>query len=738
MKKPFYTILLALLVLALPAQAEDWTYDFETFATDINSQGPRKAIEATLNGLEWHMYGVRNNADGNDYHDGQGSMRIYGEVGSVTKPGNEITNFTLMTPRSIGTVSFTLCANAYWSAYQVAWILQCSTDGKSWTTVGTSFTATETPRVIERTVNLESGYIRIVRADYDTFDLSSQSSYSYITNIDNFRITDASGDPVVLQASVAELDFGTLMMGEKSTKEFTLTFSGVETTDLPLISVVGTNASAFTVFTVEPTSESTPGQQIVAVTCAANQRGDLKAALQIEWCNYSTSVILTAKAEKDENILFSGGTGTAEDPYRISCASDILELSYNVEYEKNNYSGTYFLVTNDFSMKDATNFRPIGNNFGREGADAIRPFSGVFDGDGHTISDISMNWDVYGFAGLFGIISNATVKNLTINNSSFYAGYGVAAIAGTALNSTISGCQTTSSVSVSDYYYYAAGICAGALGGTVEISDCFNAATVSGEYGYTAGIISTSDCDGLTIARCGNNGTISDNNSSAAGIICSSANTISIKDCYNSGDVFTYNDQGAANTFAAGIMATIEANFNGSISIANCYNRGAFAEVSMAMAPIFPFYLVDGLDLTISNCYYASDINTYPYDELDNNPLCEVESMLFKDMRNASFAEMLNGGATGVWTFNDELNDGCPVPTNLQYVGIRPIGLTPDAPAINVENGRIAVSGQYDSLQVFDLNGRLVSPAQVLPQGVYVVRTTSQGRTATRKVCVTR
>ena len=72
--------------------------------------------------------------------------------------------------------------------------------------------------------------------------------------------------------------------------------------------------------------------------------------------------------------------------------------------------------------------------------------------------------------------------------------------------------------------------------------------------------------------------------------------------------------------------------------------------------------------------------------------------------------------------------EGC-VQRQLKYFGYRA------APA---ENGRIAVSGQYDSLQVFDLNGRLVSPAQVLPQGVYVVRTTSQGRTATRKVCVTR
>ena len=66
MKKNLYSLFLALLALALPAQAETWTYDFESFSTDIDGQGPRKAIEANLNGLEWHMYGVRANADGDD------------------------------------------------------------------------------------------------------------------------------------------------------------------------------------------------------------------------------------------------------------------------------------------------------------------------------------------------------------------------------------------------------------------------------------------------------------------------------------------------------------------------------------------------------------------------------------------------------------------------------------------------------------------------------------------------
>lgn len=734
MKKNFYSLFLALLALALPAQAETWTYDFESFSTDIDGQGPRKAIEANLNGLEWHMYGVRSNADGDDYHDGQGSMRIYGEVGSVTKPGNEITNFTLMTPRSIGTVSFTICAHAYWSAYQVEWILQASTDGETWTTIGNPFMAQEEPERIERTVNYETGYIRIVRADYATYDLTKQSSYSYITNIDNFSITDAAGDPVVLQTSVSQLDFGTLKIGEQATQEFTLSYSGIDTDVKPFVELAGVGASAFS---LEERDGEKAGERIVSVTCTANQRGDINAAVMIDWYGYSTSVKLVAKAEKDENMLFSGGQGTAEDPYRISCASDLLDLSYSVEYEKNTFEGQYFIVTNDFSMSSAGNFRPIGNNFGREGADAIRPFSGTFDGDGHTISDISVSWDSYGFAGLFGIISGATVKNLTVSKSSFYAGFGVAAIAGAAIQSTISNCHTTGSVKVDDYFYYAAGICAGALNaGPVEITDCTNAATVSGEYGYTAGILATSSVPDVVIARCGNTGSISDNNLSAAGIVCSTTGTILVQDCYNTGDVTINNLQDVSNAYAAGILATLEPSFSGKVTIRNCYNTGAFNEVAMNMAPIFPYYLVEGVEMSIKNCYYAADINTYPYAELDNNPIYEVEGMNYSEMKNAEFALLLNGGGEGVWNVVEGVNEGLPVPTDLRFSGIRPVAPGQGNGAIRIENGRIVVEGACDQLSVYDLNGRLVPQTEALQPGVYVVRAITRGHSVTRKVCV--
>lgn len=735
MKKKLYTILFGLLALALPAQADTWTYDFESFATDTGGEGPRKAVQANLNGLEWHMYGVRCNADGDDYHDGQGSMRIYGVVGSATRPGNEITNFTLLTPRSIGTVSFTICANAYWSAYQIDWILQASTDAETWTTIGNPFRAGDEPERIERVVNQDNGYIRIVRADYATFDLTSQTSYSYITNIDNFSITDAQGDPVVLTASTAELDFGTMKIGEQATQSFTLTYTGIENAEKPSIELGGTSTSAFS-FTVSDGEKA--GESLVTVTCTANQRGNINAALLIDWYGYSTSVKLTAKAEKEEGMLFSGGTGTEADPYRISCASDLLDLSYNVEYEKNTYAGQYFIVTNDFSMRDAGNFRPIGNNFGREGADAIHPFSGTFDGDGHTISDLSVSWDSYGFAGLFGIVNGATIKNLTITKSSFYAGYGIAAFVGAAIASTISNCHTTESVQVDDYFYYAAGICAGALlEGPVQISDCTNAATVSGEYGNTAGILSISSVPEITIERCGNTGDITDNNSNAAGIVSSTDGTIVISDCYNTGSITANNLQGASNVYAGGILATLGDYFNGTVTIRNCYNTGTLNEVAMNMAPIFPYYLVEGVEMTIRNCYYASDINTYPYADLGSDPSIEVEPMLYREMKSADFALQLNGGGEGVWVVEEGVNEGLPVPTDLRYTGIRPVDFTSQAGQwLHLEGGRIVADAAAKDLRVYDTLGRAVNTSETLRPGIYVVRATLRGQGLSRTICV--
>lgn len=65
----------------------------------------------------------------------------------------------------------------------------------------------------------------------------------------------------------------------------------------------------------------------------------------------------------------------------------------------------YFKVVSSFRWDDISEMAPIGN--------AVHPFTGVFDGNGKTISRAEVSIEDR-YAGLFGVINGGTVKNLIL------------------------------------------------------------------------------------------------------------------------------------------------------------------------------------------------------------------------------------------------------------------------------------------------------------------------------------
>ena len=141
---------------------------------------------------------------------------------------------------------------------------------------------------------------------------------------------------------------------------------------------------------------------------------------------------------------FSGGSGTAEDPYQISTAEDMFALADAVNRDNVSYEGSYFLLTKDIDLGN-TLWTPIGDSASAEG----RQFLGSFDGGRHTVSGLYVD-KKYGYAGLFGVVglsgrdSGAEVKNLRVEGvvcafmdqySSFYVG-GIAGFVGRGANLT--------------------------------------------------------------------------------------------------------------------------------------------------------------------------------------------------------------------------------------------------------------------------------------------------------------
>ena len=727
MKKLSTLFCLLALMFIMPQNltAQNWSYDFEDFGKLVGTGNKKKAIEVELNGWKWHMCGVASSTDEMDFFEGACSMKLYGEQDCSWKAAEEYTNFTLAEKHSIGKLSFAFAPHQYWAGNemnQVAWIVQFSTDGNSWTTVGDPFKTWEEPIMVEREINHPSAMVRIVREDYQTVDFTKGMSYAYICNIDNINITEFTGTEVPeLFASVNTLEFGEVEKGQEVEKTFTLTHKNLSS---PVeMYIDGADAAAFSIKTKELGND---GTDEIKVSFKPFKKGEFKASFVAKSGVLKINVNLEATGKTAEGVKFTGGTGTVDDPYIISCKEDLFELSDDVETQMESYAGKYFLMTNDIDMANVKGFRSIGNNFDRsaDASDCIRPFSGIFDGGNHTVYNLIGEWGDYGFVGLFGIIQDATIKNLTVAKSTIYGDFGAAAIVGAGMyDCVISNCHTADDVMIGNRKFYVAGICSGLLVSGAKgsvIEDCTNRATVHGVVGYSAGILATNGQSGTQILRCGNYGDITDDNLHVAGIVSNTSAAITIVDSYNMGHIMKLTLEGATNALGAGILATnYDAPESEEVLIQNCYNLGTFNVIGNEMHPIFNEEMSPYFNTTVENCYFSEDVNSFDFGSATHVALADMKTQAFVDMLN-------NGRADAPWVIKENVNKGYPVPEGIgESTGI--MHAETAAAHMSYVSGIVTVAGVKAGAQVIvtDIAGRMVMSIKADAQGCADVDMTS-------------
>ena len=113
---------------------------------------------------------------------------------------------------------------------------------------------------------------------------------------------------------------------------------------------------------------------------------------------------------------FAGGKGTVRAPYQIATGAQLAYFAqllndpatYSTYYKK-----CYILTANiDLNNREWT---PIGGQSYLPVDGVNMRFEGVFDGDGHSITNLYMAEKKPVGAGLFGILSSASIKNLTVS-----------------------------------------------------------------------------------------------------------------------------------------------------------------------------------------------------------------------------------------------------------------------------------------------------------------------------------
>lgn len=138
---------------------------------------------------------------------------------------------------------------------------------------------------------------------------------------------------------------------------------------------------------------------------------------------------------KTQAVEFAGGTGTTEDPYIIETAEQLAGISAN-------FAASYRLDA-DIDLKDVQ-WQPIGafTPMGTEGEEAETPnsdyaFTGIFNGNGHKISNLKIDAPSGFTVGLFGCVSNAKIYDLTVENADINGAMMTGAVVGYAFASEI-------------------------------------------------------------------------------------------------------------------------------------------------------------------------------------------------------------------------------------------------------------------------------------------------------------
>jgi hypothetical protein len=363
----------------------------------------------------------------------------------------------------------------------------------------------------------------------------------------------------------------------------------------------------------------------------------------------------------------------------------------------NNLSGTYHLSA-DIDLSGA-DWVPIG--------DYGNPFVGVFDGQGYTISNLTITEDDYKENGLFGYSRNATIKNVgmvdtCIDVSSSYisdAGgiVGCAEVYSSSL--AIENCYNTGNISADSH----AGGIAGRIhddysdsNSSLTIKNCYNTGDVSLPSSYYAGgIAGHVSASSVTIENCYNTGYVSSYRSHLylGGIVGGAAGDfLTIENCYNAGDILSE----SSHSTAGGIVGYAVGAFD-SVTIENCYNTG---DVSSYYAGGIAG-VASSSSLTIENCYNTGDVSSYYaggiVGDASSSSLTIENCFNSGDVSSSGYTGGIVGYTSSSLTIENCYNSGDVSSSGYATGGI--VGYTPSSSSLTIENcyntGDVSSSGSY-------------------------------------------
>ncbi len=237
--------------------------------------------------------------------------------------------------------------------------------------------------------------------------------------------------------------------------------------------------------------------------------------------------------------------GTIDDPYQITTIDELSQVGFLLE--------GYYILMNDLDFSESifsdSSWEPIGTQH--------EPFTGNFNGKGHTISNLFVDHSDANYQGLFGYCRNVVIDSLAVVDCEVKGYNYLGGISGYLYNSKISNCYVTGSIKGNQM--------------------------VGGLVGYIY--------NGSTINKCYSSTSVSAE--SVGGNLCGQAYYATIENCYGTGSLLGSSSLG-------GILG-----YDYGSTITNCYaaayvNKGQYTGAVIGYGTS---------STTIENTYYNNDVS---------------------------------------------------------------------------------------------------------------------------------
>jgi hypothetical protein len=209
-------------------------------------------------------------------------------------------------------------------------------------------------------------------------------------------------------------------------------------------------------------------------------------------------LLLLATATSTQAQTYSGGAGTAANPYQIANFTDLQYLSEHPSNWANHYTQTADIdADTTLNLNGGAGFSPIGN--------ATTPFTGAYNGQGFKIHKFTINRPTQNYIGLFGYCSAAVLANIVFGKvpggyPNEISGYDfTGGLVGYCTGGSISNCYVQNFAKIGGLNYV--GVLVGENnGGLISnccavyapvIGDVINSENIGGLVGNNSGTIST-------------------------------------------------------------------------------------------------------------------------------------------------------------------------------------------------------------------------------------------------------